>query len=123
MKKNLFLLFISLLILKPNITAMQKNISESNVEKPSEITKLEENKQTNEERNRNLIIMYDSKINKEEFLKTVKEYGAELIYQYNIINGVAIRIPEEKMLDEAISFFKNVKGVISVKKDKAVTLD
>ena len=65
----------------------------------------------------NLIIMYDTEIGKEYLLKAVKEYGAELLYDYSIIPGIAIKIPEGTDIIEAIVFFEKVKGVTAVERD------
>ena len=65
----------------------------------------------------NLIIMYDAEIGKETLLQTVKDYGAELLYDYRIISGIAIRIPEGKHILEAIAYFSKVKGVTAVERD------
>ena len=65
----------------------------------------------------NLIIMYDAEIGKETLLQAVKDYGAELLYDYRIISGIAIRIPEGKHILEAIAYFSKVKGVTAVERD------
>jgi len=64
-----------------------------------------------------LIIMYDEEIGKEPLLKAVEAYGAELIYEYSIIPGIAIRIPDGKDIHDAIAYFKRVKGVTTVERD------
>ena len=65
----------------------------------------------------NLIIMYDADIGKETLLQAVKDYGAELLYDYRIISGIAIKIPEGKHILEAIAYFSKVKGVTTVERD------
>ena len=65
----------------------------------------------------NLIIMYDAEIGKETLLQAVKDYGAELLYDYRIISGIAIKIPEGKHILEAIAYFSKVKGVTAVGRD------
>ena len=64
-----------------------------------------------------LIIMYDEEIGKEPLLAAVEAYGAELIYDYSIIPGIAIRIPEGKDIRDAINYFKKVRGVTTVERD------
>ena len=64
-----------------------------------------------------LIIMYDPEVGKEPLFAAVKEYGAEIKYDYSIIPGIAIKLPEGKDIHQAISFFKKVKGVTSVERD------
>lgn len=70
-----------------------------------------------------LIIYYEEKTGKSELLKAVKSYGATLLYQYNNFNGIAISIPKDKILEEAIQYFGKVKGVVSVNKDYVYKLD
>ena len=65
----------------------------------------------------NLIITVDNTIGKEYLKKAIEEYHAEILYDYNIINSMAIKIPEDKNIEEAIEFFKKVKGVIGVERD------
>lgn len=64
-----------------------------------------------------LIIMYDEGIGKEPLLAAVEAYGAELIYDYSIIPGIAIRIPDGKDIHDAIAYFKKVQGVTTVERD------
>lgn len=65
----------------------------------------------------NLIILYDKEVGKEYLLQAVKEYGAELLYDYSIIPGIAIKIPEGTDILKAIAFFEKVKGVTAVERD------
>lgn len=65
----------------------------------------------------NLIIMYDAEVGKDALLQAVKDYGAELLYDYRIISGIAIKIPEGKHILEAIAYFSKVKGVTTVERD------
>ena len=69
-----------------------------------------------------LIIMVDTLVGKEPLYEAIKQYGATLKYDYNLIPGVAIRIPDGKTLEESIAYFKKVKGVASVSKDRITRL-
>lgn len=64
-----------------------------------------------------LIAMYDQEVGKEHLLKAIKEYKAEIIYDYSIIPGMAIKKPDDKTLEETMQYFKKVKGVVSVEYD------
>lgn len=64
-----------------------------------------------------LIISYDGEVGDSALMKAVKESKAELIYHYNIIKGIAIRIPKDMTMPEAIQYFKKIKGVIAVERD------
>lgn len=64
-----------------------------------------------------LIVMYDLETGKEPLLKAIKDYKAEIIYDYSIIPGMAIKKPDSKTLEETMQYFKKVKGVVSVEYD------
>lgn len=71
---------------------------------------------------RNLIIFYDKTIGKTALLQAVQDYDAELLYDYKNLHGIAIKLPNEKDVDEAIGFFKKVDGVLSVERDSIMQL-
>lgn len=70
-----------------------------------------------------LIIYYDEGVGKSPLKKAAAKYGADVIYDYSIINALAIKIPDGKTLDDATKYFKKVKGVIEVSKDASYLLD
>jgi hypothetical protein len=70
-----------------------------------------------------LIIFYGGKKSKSRLLKAVRRYGAKPIYVYNNFSGMAICLPEGKKLEEAIAYFRKVKGVVSVNRDYVYKLD
>ena len=72
---------------------------------------------------RSLIIMYDGPRGKKSLLKAVKKYGARLMYDYTIINGVAIELPEGSDVHRARAWFQKVKGVVSVNYDRIYQLN
>ena len=68
------------------------------------------------------LIMYDAEVGKEPLLKAIKEYNCEIIYDYGIFNGMALKKPEDKSLEETMQYFKTVKGVTNVEYDHIVRL-
>ena len=68
------------------------------------------------------LVMYDSEIGKEPLLKAINDYKAEVIYDYSIINGMALKKPNDKSLEGTMSYFKKVKGVVSVEHDHVYRL-
>ena len=70
-----------------------------------------------------LIISYDEAIGKEPLLAAIEQYNATILYEYNIINAVAIRIPEGTDIEDAIEFFSAVEGVILVNRDHIYQID
>ena len=71
----------------------------------------------------NLIIMYDAEIGKEPLLEAIRDIQAEIIYDYSIITGMAIRKPETMSLEDTKAYFEKVKGVTSVAYDHIYRLD
>jgi hypothetical protein len=69
-----------------------------------------------------LIIMYDEAVGKEPLMNAVKAYGAEILYDYSIIPGIAIRLPEGTDIRKAIEWFRKVEGVTSVERDQIIRL-
>lgn len=70
-----------------------------------------------------LIIYYDSEVGSKPLLEAAKKMGCEIIYQYNIIPGVALRVPDKIKIEDAISIFNKVKGVTQVSRDRIMHLD
>ena len=69
-----------------------------------------------------LIIMYDEEIGKAPLEKAIQAYKAEVIYDYSIIPAMAIKLPEGSDIKAAIQYFKQVKGVVSVERDRIYRL-
>jgi len=75
--------------------------------------------QLNQEYSPNVfLVMYDAEVGKEPLQKAIKTYKCEVIYDYNIINGMALKKPEGKSLDETMQYFKEVEGVLTVEYDR-----
>ena len=69
-----------------------------------------------------IIITYDAEVGKQPLLDAIEASGAEIIYDYKLIHGMAIKKPENMTLDEAIAHFRKVKGVLTVEKDRIIRL-
>ena len=70
-----------------------------------------------------LIIYYDAGIGSGQLLDAAKKMGCEVIYQYNIIKGVALRVPDKADIDDAIKALGKVKGVLQVSRDRITHMD
>ena len=68
------------------------------------------------------LVMYDAEVGKEPLLKAIKDYKCEIVYDYNFINGMALKKPEDKTLEETMQHFKLVKGVTTVEYDHIIRL-
>jgi len=69
------------------------------------------------------LIMYDAKTGREPLMKAIKDYGAEIIYDYHSINGMALSKPKDRTLEETMEFFRKVKGILSVEYDHIYKID
>lgn len=72
--------------------------------------------------NQNLIIYYEPETGNDDLLRAAKKYGSEVLYVYKNINGIAVTVPKNKNLPDAIKYYENVKGVPSVTKDEKLQL-
>ena len=63
------------------------------------------------------LVMYDADIGKEPLLKAIQDYKVEVIYDYRMMNGMALKKPDDRSLEETMAFFRKVKGVLSVEYD------
>ena len=68
------------------------------------------------------LVMYDEKLGKEPLQKAINEYKCEIVYDYGIINGMALKKPEDKTLEETMQYFRGVKGVTTVEYDHIIRL-
>lgn len=64
------------------------------------------------------LVMYDAEVGKEPLQKAIKAYKCEVVYDYNIIKGMALKKPEGKSLEETMQYFRRVKGVLAVEYDR-----
>ena len=64
------------------------------------------------------IVMYDDGVGKKPLQKAVKAYDCEVIYDYKMISGMALKKPEDKTLEETMHYFKGVEGVTAVEYDR-----
>ena len=69
-----------------------------------------------------LIIMYNPSSGKQALLKAVADHQATIVYEYKILNGMAIRLPAGTDMNQAIKDFRQVQGVVSVEKDTIQTI-
>lgn len=63
------------------------------------------------------LVMYDAEIGKTPLLKAIKAYKCEIVYDYGIINGMALKKPKNHTLEETMAYFRKVKGVLNVEYD------
>ena len=68
------------------------------------------------------LVMYDKKTGREPLLKAIKEYQCEIVYDYNFINGMALKKPDAKSLEDTMQFFWGVKGVLMVEYNHIIRL-
>lgn len=70
----------------------------------------------------NLIIFYDEGIGSGSLMKTVKDSGASLVYEYKNLHGIAIRPAANTNIQDVIAYFQKVNGVLSVEQDRLMKL-
>lgn len=68
------------------------------------------------------LVMYDAAVGKAPLQKAIKSYGCEVVYDYKIINGMALKKPGAKSLEETVQYFRRVRGVLTVEYDHITRL-
>lgn len=68
------------------------------------------------------LVMYDEEVGKEPLLKAIEEYCCEIVYDYRMISGMALKKPEDRTLEETMQYFRGVKGVTTVEYDHIIRL-
>ena len=69
-----------------------------------------------------LIAFYDPETGSGPLLQAVKNYGAEVGYQYKNLNGISILLTQGQNIEAAQRHFRNVRGVLSVSRDHIMHL-
>lgn len=69
-----------------------------------------------------LIIMLSEEASLKAIAEEATSYGAEVLYKYDALNGLAVKIPDDKSINEAITHFKKLPGVVTVSKDQISTI-
>ncbi len=69
------------------------------------------------------LISYDAETGKDPVLKAIKKCRCEIVYDYHTFNGMALKKPEDKTLEETMQYFRRVKGVLTVEYDYITRLD
>ncbi|MBR1803544.1 MAG: DUF1294 domain-containing protein [Muribaculaceae bacterium] len=64
-----------------------------------------------------LLVLYDPEVGKDPLLKAIRQCGAHIVYDYNMMPGMAIKKPDDKTLEETMQYFRTVKGVVNVEYD------
>ena len=72
--------------------------------------------------NTNVLIIFFEQGKGDAVVAAVKQYGAEVVYRYQMINGIAIRVPAGKNVDAAMAHFERVRGVLQVQRDQVMQL-
>ena len=65
-------------------------------------------------RDRILILFYDDSVGVASLLHAVNAYPATLVHHYTMLHGMAIAIPADRDVSEAIAHFRALPGVTSV---------
>ena len=79
--------------------------------------------ETYTQEDRTLIVFYnENEISLPKLKRKVKSYGAEIIYEYNEMKGIAVRISRGKSIEQGRKYFENIKGVTNVIKEGKVEL-
>ncbi|MDO5650604.1 MAG: hypothetical protein Q4G13_00495 [Moraxella sp.] len=120
MKKNTLFISIlssSLLLMacqSTNNSPSQPVISRQSPQKPA--------KNTQTPRTTGNLIIYYAAGKKSALMAAVASRGDKLLYEYNVINGIAIA-PQQGDTPDVIGFYQSLDGVLQVNRDEVIELD
>ena len=67
----------------------------------------------------NLIVFFQDAKDRQTVLDAARDYGAEVLYDYQSLNAVALKIPPHKSMDAAERHFASIAGVVGVNRDQS----
>lgn len=70
-----------------------------------------------------LIIFYQDGTAKKRLRKALRKLHCETLYEYRSFNGMAVKIPSGADINDIIRRLRNVRGVLSVARDRMLQLD
>lgn len=68
------------------------------------------------------LVTYDPEAAKANLLKAITEYECEVIYDYKFFNGMALKKPDNKTLEETMQYFRGIEGIVTVEYDHITRL-
>ncbi|QBQ64140.1 hypothetical protein EXH44_07900 [Actinobacillus indolicus] len=83
---------------------------------------IEQKNQQNQHYSSDTLLLFYDETGKQAVLDAIRNYQADIVYEYQNFNSFAIRIPKEKDIEQAKIFFSQVKGILSVEKDQIMQL-
>lgn len=70
-----------------------------------------------------IIVFYDSAKGPQPLRKAIEAHKCSIIYEYQILKGMAIRIPEGADPQKELEYFRKVDGVLSAEPDRRMQLN
>lgn len=69
-----------------------------------------------------VIIFFDSTVGNADLKKAAEAYGSRVVYDYTQLNGMAVTVPKGKTVNDAVSYYQGVNGVVSAQPDQKMEL-
>ena len=69
-----------------------------------------------------VIAFYDSEEGKLNLIKAARLYCSEIVYHYKSLHGMALSVPRGKSEEEALAYYRKVKGVLGVSRNEKAYL-
>ncbi|WP_116678552.1 hypothetical protein [Porphyromonas loveana] len=69
-----------------------------------------------------VIAFYDSEEGKLNLIKAARLYCSEIVYHYKNLHGMALSVPRGKSEEEALAYYRKVKGVLGVSRNEKAYL-
>ncbi len=110
-------------VIVAGVLVMMSAVAGCQTRRAAEVAVVKDRKSFAEHSPEVFLVSYDAETGKGPLVKAIEEYGIEVIYDYKIISGMALKKPAGKSLEETMEYIRKVEGVVSVEYDHIIKID
>ena len=110
-------------VIVAGVLVMMSAVAGCQTRRAAEVVVVKDRKSYAEHSPEVFLVSYDAETGKGPLLRAIEEYGIEVIYDYKIISGMALKKPAGKSLEETMEYIRKVEGVVAVEYDHIIKID
>ena len=110
-------------VIVAGVLVMMSAVTGCQTRRAAEVVAVKDRKSFAEHSPEVFLVSYDAETGKGPLLKAIEEYGIEIVYDYKIISGMALKKPAGKSLEETMEYIRKVEGVVAVEYDHIIKID
>ncbi len=110
-------------VIVAGVLVMMSAVAGCQTRRAAEVVVVKDRKSYAEHSSEVFLVSYDAETGKGPLVKAIEEYGIEVIYDYKVISGMALKKPAGKSLEETMEYIRKVEGVVAVEYDHIIKID